>query len=293
MNIGFIGIGKMGAGMARNLLRARHTVIVYNRSREKTEALASDGAQIANSVAEASGECEAVITMLADDSAVADVVFGPGGIISALKTNCIHISGSTISVALARRLAAEHADREQLFVSGPVFGRPEAAEAKKLLVLAAGADTALHRCRPLLDAMGRGTIVIGPEPWQANLVKLCGNFMIAGMLEAFGEAFASVRKAGMDRHVFLDVANELFSSPMYKNYGSIVADERFDPAAFTLNLGLKDIRLVLEAAEQFAVAMPLASLIRDHAISGIAQGQKDLDWASLARVVARNAGLES
>ncbi len=293
MNIAFIGIGKMGAGMARNLLRAGHQVTVYNRNREKAEALAGDGARIASSVAEACRECEAVITMLADDPAVAEIVLGPGGIVSALKKNSIHVSSSTISVALARRLALEHANRGQGFVSAPVFGRPEAAEGKKLLVLAAGEDSALHRCRPLLDAMGRATIVIGREPWQANVVKLCGNFMIASMLEAFGETFALVRKAGIDRHVFLNVANELFGSPVYKNYGSIVADERFDPAAFTLKLGLKDIRLVLESAEQFAVPMPLASLIRDHAISGIAQGQQDLDWASLARVVARNAGVET
>jgi 3-hydroxyisobutyrate dehydrogenase-like beta-hydroxyacid dehydrogenase len=293
MKIGFIGLGKMGSGMARNLLRAGHELSVYNRSREKGEVLARDGARVTHSPREVCRGSDVVITMLSDDHAVEEVVFGPDGIASAIENGCVHISSSTISTAFARRLATEHGSKRQEFLSGPVFGRPEAAESKKLIVVVAGETKTVERCRPLFDAVGRHTFVVGSEPWQANAVKLGGNFMLASMLEAFGEAFATMRKGGIDHHVFLDVVNELFGSPVYKNYGSIVADEKFDPAAFSLNLGLKDIRLVLEAADELAAPMPLASLIRDHLLSGVAHGQVDLDWSSVARVAARNAGLET
>jgi 3-hydroxyisobutyrate dehydrogenase-like beta-hydroxyacid dehydrogenase len=292
MKIGFIGLGKMGSGMARNLLRAGHELAVHNRSREKAEALAGDGARVTSSPAEACRDREAVITMLSDDHAVEDIVFGKDGIASALKNGCAHISSSTISTALSRRLTSEHGNRGQSYLSAPVFGRPEAAEAKKLVVVVAGGNDAVERCRPLLDAIGRRMFVVGSEPWQANAVKLCGNFMIASMLEAFAETFAAMRKAGIDHHRFLEVMSELFGSPVYQNYGRIVADEQFDPAAFSLKLGLKDIRLVIDAAQELAAPMPLASLIRDHLVSGVAHGQADLDWSSLARVAARNAGLD-
>ena len=283
----------MGSAMARNLLRAGHELAVYNRSREKAEALARDGARVTSSPREACRGSAAVITMLSDDHAVAEVVFGADGVASALEKGSVHISSSTISTAFARRLATEHGSKGQEFLSGPVFGRPEAAESKKLVVVAAGENKTVERCRPLLDAVGRHTFVVGSEPWQANAVKLGGNFMIASMLEAFGESFATMRKAGIDHHVFLDVITELFGSPVYKNYGRIVADEEFDPAAFRLKLGLKDIRLVLETADELAAPMPLASLIRDHMLTGVAHGQADLDWSSLTRVAALNAGLES
>lgn len=292
MKIGFVGLGKMGSGMARSLLRAGHEVAVYNRSQEKAEALGREGAHVTSSPGEVCRGSQAVITMLSDDHAVAEIVFGAHGIASSLEKGCVHISSSTISAAFARRLDTQHGGKEQEFLSAPVFGRPEAAESKKLVVVAAGDAQAIERCRPLFDAVGRYTFIVGSEPWHANVVKLGGNFMIASMLEAFGEGFATMRKAGIDHHLFLDVINELFGSPIYKNYGRIVANEEFDPAAFTLKLGLKDIRLVLEAADELAAPMPLASLIRDHLLSGVAQGQADLDWSSLARVIARNAGLE-
>lgn len=283
----------MGSGMARNLLRAGHQVAAYNRSRAKAEALALDGASVAESPAGASQGCDAVMTMLADDAAVEHVVTGPGGIAGALPQSAVHLSCSTISTALARRLAALHAERGQGFLSTPVFGRPDAAEAKKLLVVAAGAPDLIERCRPLFDAIGRQTFVAGAEPWQANAVKLCGNFMLASMLETFGEAYATLRKAGVDPHLFLETMNALFGSPVYANYGRIVADQQFEPAGFALRLGLKDVRLVLETAQECASPMPIASLVRDHLLSAVAQGQAELDWSSVARVSARNAGLAS
>ncbi|MBV8865827.1 MAG: NAD(P)-dependent oxidoreductase [Acidobacteriaceae bacterium] len=190
MNIGFIGLGKMGTGIARNLLRAGHRLTVYNRTREKAEALAESGASIADTPAEAAKNAEAAYTMLADDDALDEVVFGHNGIASALPRSAVHVSSSTISVGLARRLAEEHSKREQVFISAAVFGRPDAAEAKKLIVILAGEDRAVGRVRPLADAIGRQTFVVGSQPWQANVVKLCGNFMIASMIESFGEAFA-------------------------------------------------------------------------------------------------------
>jgi 3-hydroxyisobutyrate dehydrogenase-like beta-hydroxyacid dehydrogenase len=292
MKIGFVGIGRMGLGMARNLIRAGHKLTAYNRTREKAEALSNDGARIAGSPAEACRDAEAVFTMLSDDHAVAELALGNNGIASALKPGAVHIGSSTISTRFAKRLTEEHASKQQVYITGCVFGRPEAAEAKKLIVIAAGESGAVECCRPLFDAIGRQTFVVGSEPWQANAVKLCGNFTIASMIETFGETFAVMRKAGINHHLFLDVINELFQSPVYKNYGSLIADEKFEPAGFALKLGLKDVRQALEAAQDLEAPMPFASVIRDHLLSAIANGQSDLDWSSFSRVAARNAGLE-
>jgi 3-hydroxyisobutyrate dehydrogenase-like beta-hydroxyacid dehydrogenase len=291
MDLAFIGLGKMGAGMARNLLRTGHTLAVYNRSREKAEALAKDGARVADSPADACRDAEAVLTMLADDAALEHVVFGKDGILSASKRGLIHISHSTISTALARRLTAEHAHRSQGYLSVPVFGRPEAAESKKLLVVAAGPSQLIDQCRPLFDAIGRQTFEVGSEPWQANAVKLCGNFMIMSMIESFGEAYATLRKAGVAPMSFFEIMNTLYGSPVVANYGRAIAEEKFEPAGFALRLGLKDMRLALATAEECSSPMPLASLVHDHLLSALAQGQGELDWSSVTRVAARNAGL--
>ena len=181
--------------------------------------------------AEAASDAEAVLTMLANDAAVRDVVHGENGIAGAMASGAVHISHSTISTALARELAsAGHA-----YLSAPVFGRPEAAAAGKLIVVAAGSPDQIGRCRPLFEAVGRQTVIAGAEPWQANAVKLCGNFMLASVLEAFGEAYALLRKAGVDPHIFLDTMNGLFASPVYSNYGTMIADERFEPAGFAVD----------------------------------------------------------
>jgi len=291
MDLAFIGLGKMGAGMARNLVRAGHRVVGYNRTRDKAEALAGDGLRVAGSIRDVCRDAQAVITMLADDAALEQVVSGDGGIAANLSEGATHISCSTIGTAMARRLSAEHADRGQHFLSAPVFGRPEAAESRKLLVVAGGAADLVERFRPLFDAIGRQTFVAGAEPWQANALKLCGNFMIATMIEAFGEAFAHLRKSNVDPHVFLDAMVALFGSPVYANYGGMIADRRFEPAGFALPLGLKDVRLVLAAAEERAVPMPMASLLRDRLLTAIALGQEHLDWSSVARVSEQNAGL--
>jgi 3-hydroxyisobutyrate dehydrogenase-like beta-hydroxyacid dehydrogenase len=192
---------------------------------------------------------------------------------------------------MSRRLTAVHASRNQQFLSAPVFGRPEAAEAKRLIVEAAGPADLIDQCRPIFDAIGRQTFVAGPEPWQANAVKLCGNFMIASMLETFAEAFATLRKAGVDPNTFLEIMNTLFASPVYANYGKMIADQKFEPAGFALKLGLKDVRLALATAEECASPMPMASVIRDQFLDAIANGQSEMDWSSVAKAAARHAGL--
>jgi 3-hydroxyisobutyrate dehydrogenase-like beta-hydroxyacid dehydrogenase len=295
MKIAFIGLGSMGSGIARNLLRAGHQVTAFNRTRAKAEALQPDGAQVAASPAEAARGVEVVMTMLADDAAVEEVVFGEDGIAEAMAANAIHISHSTISTALARRLTKEHTRRGQHYLSAPVFGRPEAAEAKKLVVLVAGPEPVVERCRALFDTIGRQTFVLGEgnagEPWTANAAKLCGNFMIASVLETFGEAFAALRKAGVEPRVFLEIMNTLFASPVYAGYGRAIAENKFEPAGFALKLGLKDVRLALALAEECGAPMPLASLIRDQMISAIAHGHAEMDWSSVAQTSARSAGL--
>ena len=293
MDAGFIGLGNMGWPMARNILKAGHRLKVYNRTRSRAEELAKSGAQVAGTLAEACAS-SVVMTMLSDDRAIEECVFSAGGILNALPANGVHVGLSTISTDLSRRLAEAHRARGQSFVAAPVFGRPEAAEGARLLVVAAGPAEALQRCRPLLEALGRKLFVIGPDPPAANTVKLAGNFLIASMLETLSEAFALVRKSGVDPAQFLEIINgSLFQSPMYENYGKLIVEERFEPAGFRVRLGLKDIGLVLRAAEATAVPLPVASVVRDHLLGAVARGQGDMDWSSLAKVAAENAGLKT
>lgn len=291
MRIGFLGLGNMGAPMAGNLLKAGFDVAVWNRTRSRADALAAQGAAVAASPAEAA-QADVVFTMLADDKAVEAVVLGSGGVLGSIPAGAVHVSSSTISVALADRLAEAHADAGSRLASAPVFGRPEAAAAAKLFVVAAGADDALSVCRPALDAVGQRVFVVGTRPSAANVVKLSGNFLIASMIECLGEAFSLVRKAGVEPAAFLDVlTNSLFNAPVYHTYGAAIAERRFQPAGFKLPLGLKDMTLVLAAAQDAAVPMPAASLVHDRMLAGMAQGLGEADWSALAEVVMRNAGL--
>ncbi len=291
MELGFIGLGHMGQAMARNLLKAGHRVIAYNRTRSKAEALAGDGAEIADRP----DQCcrgEVVITMLSDDAAVEGVVFGDAGILASLAPGKAHISMSTISVQLSDRLTEAHTNAGQIYLAAPVFGRPEAAAAATLFIVVAGHEGPIARYRPVFDSMGQRFFTVTDKPSSANLVKLCGNFLIASMLESLGETVALVRKSEIDVIRYIDIlTNTLFNAPVYRTYGSMIAGENYEPAGFRLLLGLKDIRLALAAAEAKAVPMPVASQVRDHFIEGVAQGDGDADWAALARVAARNAGL--
>lgn len=299
MKVGFIGLGNMGRAMARNMIRAGHELTVYNRTRSRAEELGRDGALVADSPCGAVINAEVLITMLANDEAVEEVIFGVGeiadrgtpGVIYTLGKEAVHISMSTISAALSRRLAEAHAKKGQTYIAAPVFGRPEAAEAAKLWVVVSGAADQIERCRPLFNSIGQGVFAVGEDPWLANVVKLAGNFLIASMLEALGESFALVRKSGMSANQFLEIIIALFQLPVYRNYGSIIVEGRYKPAGFKTKLGLKDLCLVLEAAEDMTTPMPLASLVPDHLLSAIARGQGEIDWAALARVIAQNSGL--
>lgn len=293
MDIGFIGLGNMGRGMAANLVAAGHTVTVYNRTAAKAEALARQGATPARTVADACGG-QVVVTMLADDAAVDDVVFGAHGVLASLPPGATHVSSSTISVGLSKRLAAAHTKAGQHYVAAPVFGRPEAAAAAKLFVVVAGPPQVLEPLAPLFGAIGQRTFVIAEQQHIANLVKLSGNFLIASVIESLGEALALVGKAGVDPLHYVDIlTSTLFSAPAYRTYGGLIARREFEPAGFAAALGHKDIRLVLAAADELAVPLPLASLLRDRFLALLADGRGQLDWSAIATLAGRDAGLPS
>jgi 3-hydroxyisobutyrate dehydrogenase-like beta-hydroxyacid dehydrogenase len=290
MDIGFIGLGNMGSGMAANLLKAGHAVAAYNRSQDKVDALVAQGARRAHTVAEACGG-EAVVSMLADDAAVEAVTFGPDGIIANLAKGAVHVSSSTISVALAERLVAAHAEAGQRFVAAPVFGRPEAAEAAKLFIVAAGDPAAVQAVSPLFDAIGQRSFVVSDDPTAASLIKLSGNFLIASVIESLGEAMALVGKAGVDKQQYLEIlTSTLFGAPVYQTYGGLIARAEFEPAGFAAPLGFKDVRLVLAAGEQLRVPLPLASLLRDRFLTLLATGGEHLDWSAVGALSAWEAG---
>jgi 3-hydroxyisobutyrate dehydrogenase-like beta-hydroxyacid dehydrogenase len=282
----------MGTGMARNLIKAGHALTVYNRTRSRAEALQDAGAKITDTPAEAASNAEAVITMLADDHAVEAAINGAEGILGALPQGSVHIGMNTISVALSRRLTDAHQDKKQYYLAAPVFGRPDAAAAAKLFIVAAGPTHQITRCQSLFDAMGQKTFIAGEEGYMANVVKLSGNFLLTGMIEGLAEAFAFARKSKVDPNLALEIlSGSIFPAPAYKNYGAMIAAEKFEPAGFKLRLGAKDNRLALAAAEEVGVPMPMASLVHDHFLAAIAQGMSDADWSAMARIVYQNAGL--
>jgi 3-hydroxyisobutyrate dehydrogenase-like beta-hydroxyacid dehydrogenase len=290
MRVGFIGLERMGAGMAANLIKAGHEVTVYNRSPDKTAPLVALGGTAATRIADACGG-DAVITMLADDHAVESVVFGDAGIGATLSQGAVHVSCSTISVALSSRLAQAHKDAGQRFLAAPVFGRPEAAAAAKLFVVAGGATDAVESCRPLLAAMGQRIFIMSEQADAANLVKLSGNFLIAAVIESLGEAMALVSKGGIDLQAYLDLlTSTLFNAPVYRTYGGLIVDRQFEPAGFAALLGHKDIRLALAAADDLRVPLPLASLLRDRFLALLAHGGENLDWSAIGRLAANDGG---
>jgi 3-hydroxyisobutyrate dehydrogenase-like beta-hydroxyacid dehydrogenase len=285
----------MGAGMAANLLKAGHEVTVYNRSVAKGDDLVAQGARRADTVAGACGG-DVVFTMLADDAAVHHAVFGDvdvaGGIVDSLAPGAVHISSSTISTELVTQVASAHADAGQMFVSAPVFGRPEAAAAAKLFVIAAGAPSTVERVTPLLDVIGQQTFVVSDDPQAANLVKLSGNFLIGSVIESLGEAMALVHKGGVDKNQYLDIlTSTLFGAPVYQTYGGMIAAGEYESAGFAARLGLKDVRLVLQAGEHLEVPLPVASLLRDRFLTLLAAGGGELDWSALATMSDRDSGV--
>jgi 3-hydroxyisobutyrate dehydrogenase-like beta-hydroxyacid dehydrogenase len=280
----------MGVAMAATLIKAGHELTVYNRTPAKAQALVDQGARYAITVADAC-RGEVVITMLSDDNALENVVFGETGIATVLSAGAIHISSSTVSVALVDKLTAAHAAKGQKFVAAPVFGRPEAAAASKLFIAAAGADDAVDACMPIFNALGQRTFRFGPKPSAAALVKISGNFLIASVLESLSEVLALVGKGGLNQREYLAfLTSTLFTAPVYKTYGGLIIEKKFQPAGFAAPLGLKDVRLALSAGENLRVPLPLASLLRDRFLTLLARGGESLDWSAIAQVAAADSG---
>ena len=229
--------------------------------------------------------------MLTDDDAASAIAFADDGLIASLPAGAIHISMSSISVAFSKRLAQAHAQAGQRYIAAPVFGRPDMAASGKLFIIAAGDLASIDECRPLFDALGQKTSLIGEQPWAANLVKLSGNFLQAATIESLGEAIALIGKAGIDRRAYVEIlTSTVFNAPAYKIFGPLIADGEFEPAAFAAPLGYKDIRLALAAAETLRVPMPLASLLHDRFLRLLAQGGSHLDWAAVGGLAAVDAG---
>ncbi|WP_273454501.1 NAD(P)-dependent oxidoreductase [Nevskia ramosa] len=291
--IAFIGLGNMGIPMARNLVAAGYAVTVWNRTPLTDADLAQHGFVTAATPAEAAAQSGGmVITMVADDAALDAVTLGEQGLLAGLPRGGLHISMSTVSVQIAQAMARAHAEAGCRYLAAPVFGRPEAAAAAKLSIVAAGAAADVAQAEPLFKVLGQAHFHVGPNPEQANIVKLAGNFLLMAMLEALGEAFALTAKAGVPARQVLDIVNgALMRSPVYENYGNIAINERFDPPGFKLRLGLKDANLVLAAANAAGVPMPAASLVHDRILGGVARGAGELDWSVITRLVAEDAGL--
>ena len=288
MRIGFIGLGGMGQAIARRLLAAGHEVTVWNRSPQPAQALAAEGA-VAAAVTAAAAQ-PVVFSMLADDTALAEVLHDRGAL-AAMPRDATHVNMATVAVATTQALAAEHAARGVGYVAAPVFGRPDAAAAGKLHVLAAGAPDALARVQPLLEAVGQRVWPFGEDPARASAVKLAGNFMLAAAIEAMAEASTLAQAHGVAPADFLGLMTQtLFASPVYQGYGALIAAQRYQPAGFRLRLGLKDVRLALQASDAAAVPMPVAAVLRDNFLDAIAHGAGEKDWAALAEVSARRAG---
>lgn len=289
MKIGFLGLGGMGAAMATNLIQAGHQVVVWNRSPIAAEPLVELGAIAATNPAQAF-DVELVISMLADDSATRTVLLDSGALASA-RPGLVHLSMATLSTAFVSELVALHRDQGVEFVAAPVFGRTDVAAAGKLNILVAGPESAIAKAQPVLDVLGQKTWPLGDDPLRAAVVKIAGNFMIASAIEAMGESAALVKSFGVAPADLLEImGNTLFNAPVYRNYGALIAEQRFDPAAFRLELGLKDVGLALSAGQAQRVPLPFASVLRDNLLEAIAHGDGNLDWSALSQVSLRKSG---
>lgn len=289
MKVGFIGLGLMGTGMARNLLRAGFSLTVWDREEEPMRALAADGAIPVASAAEAA-QGDVVFSMLAHDEAIRGVILDDGWLDAVPKT-LVHVNCSTVSVAFAKEITKRHAAAGLAYVGAPVFGRPDAAASAQLHMIVAGPAAALATIDPLLAAVGRKTWPVGPDPFQANLVKIGGNLMIASAIEAMAEATSLGQAHGLDRGAMLEIyLDALFPSPVYRGYGALITAGRYEPAGFKLKLGLKDVRLALEAGDAANVPLPFGSVLRDALLTAAATGDGDKDWAALADVALKRSG---
>lgn len=291
--IGVVGLGHMGRAFAANLAEDGRQVSVYDRDKERITALLPTGVRGAERLSDLAN-CDVVLTSLPDDDALSAVTLGPEGLAGILAANAVHISTSTVSPSVSRRVAEEHASRGQDYVAAPVLGNPDFAQERKLFVLAAGSPAAMQKVRPLLERLGQRVFVIGEEPALANLVKLAANVLTATTLECMGEVLALMRKGGVDGHLAFDVlTNSLFNSRVHKTYGAKIVDARYSPPGLAVPLATKDLRLALAEAERAAVPMPAASLVHDRLVAMAGRGWAELDWSALGLLAATDAGLDN
>ncbi|MGZ5094876.1 MAG: NAD(P)-dependent oxidoreductase [Burkholderiales bacterium] len=289
MKIGFVGLGQMGRGMAARLLDRGHELTVWNRTHSSCEMLRAVGAKVADRP-EHTLDAELLITMLADDTAV-EAVWIASGLVDAMPAGAIHLNMASVSLRMAQRLAALHGERGSHYVSAPVFGRPQAAAAGQLDIVAAGPRDAMARCAPLFEALGKRWFDVGGDATHANIIKIARNFLLGAIIEGLGEAFALVQKSGVDPARFLDIITSTsMSAPAYKNYGRLMIDKPSD-VTFMLKLGMKDIELALQAGSDTGVPLLMAALLREQHLAAIARGYGDRDWAALGNYIAETAGL--
>jgi 3-hydroxyisobutyrate dehydrogenase-like beta-hydroxyacid dehydrogenase len=290
MEIGFIGVGRMGSAMAKNLIKAGHRVRAWDTSVQALHALAADGATIASGADDAF-RGDAVISMLPNDDAMR-AVFVDSGVLESGGAK-VHVNMATASLEVARELAAHHGARGIAYVTATVWGRPDVAAAGKLSIVVAGDPAAIAKVQPLFDVIGQKTYNVGAEPSRANVAKIAGNLMVACAIEGIAEAAALVRGHGMSAPEVLDaIITSLFNVPVYRGYGDMIGKRQYEPAGFDLVLGLKDVRLALAAGEEVSAPLPFASVLRDTFLDAIANGDAEKDWSAIARVAARRAGLE-
>jgi 3-hydroxyisobutyrate dehydrogenase-like beta-hydroxyacid dehydrogenase len=293
MKVAFIGLGRMGQGIAGRVLQGGHELTVYNRTRDKAAALEKAGARVADSIAQACAGSEVVMTMLADDAALDRVARGEGGIIASLSKGAIHMVMGTHGVDVVRALTQAHASVGQVLVAAPVLGRPDVAASGQLGIVAAGPVDAVNRCRPLFEVIGKRVFEAGTVPEGATAIKLANNFALGCAIQTMSEAFALVRKHGVAPQALYDVMTEgLFAAPAYKVYGKIIVDEAYDKPGFTTLLALKDADLALAAGGAARVPLPSVNTLRDRLLSALAHGDGDKDWAVIAQAQARISGLE-
>lgn len=279
MKIAFLGLGKMGSAIARQLIRNGEKLTVWNRTAARAEALGREGAQVAKTAAEAAAGADVVFTMLIDDPALEEVLY-QGKVLEGLSKGAIHASLSTLSVALSKKLTEEHNKRGQHFVAAPVFGRPHIAEAGKLWVVLGGASKSVEKVKPLVEKFSRGITVVSENPWSAHALKLGGNFLITAMIASLSEGFVYAKALGIEPETFLETVNSaLFQSPFYEMYGKIMLHPPETPGA-TMAVGEKDMRLFHDAAQAEKVPTPLGDVFLATFHRAFEAGMKDADWAA-------------
>ncbi len=290
--VGFIGLGNMGLPMAHNLLKAGHTLRVFNRTKARADGLLAQGATWTPSPRAVAEQAEIVISVLADDTALHAVALGEQGVLAGFAKEAVHVDMSTVSPDTTKHLAQLYGERGAHFIASPVFGRPEAAAAAKLWICPAGPPEVIERCRPLFNAMGQGVIVVGTEPHLANVLKLVGNFFVISAIETLSEAFTLAEKSGLKVETVLEVIKALLPVPLFQGYGTRMAHREFTPPGFGLRLGLKDVGLMRKLADQVEAPLPLADIAHGHLRAALARGRGELDWGALITVVREMAGLE-